>query len=429
MEREQPSSAADGSRRPLRLVYVVPAFPRLSETFVLNELRELERLGDEVTVVAQGPPERGEPLHPGAAELAAGVVLCPQGKGRALRLAGAGASELAAGGLCAWRALGLALELALASRRPAPSLRAFAEACALRRRVPAATDLVHAHFAQTAPTGAVLARLLGCPFSFTGHAADLFVLAPARLLRAEIREARLAVATSELAAARMRAVARPADRAKVVAHENGIDRTRFRPRAAEPPGVPLLVCVARLVPKKGLDTLLESLSLLAGRGVEARCELIGDGELRKPLEQHAGRLGLDGRVRFLGPLAEDGVAAALERATAFVLPCRVAPGGDRDGIPNALREAMAVGVPVVAGDAGGVAEAVAHERTGLLVPPDSPDALADAIERLLRDPELRARLVAGGRERTAGADVSSSAARLRERLAEAAALSARRPGR
>jgi glycosyltransferase involved in cell wall biosynthesis len=113
-------------------------------------------------------------------------------------------------------------------------------------------------------------------------------------------------------------------------------------------------------------------------------------------------------------------------------PCRFDDAGDRDGVPNVLLEAMAVGVPVIAGAAGGVAEAVEDGQSGLLVEPESPELLADAIERVLGDSELRARLVAGGFERTGGLDVVTSVVRLRALLAEAAAsapVSARRPGR
>lgn len=419
-------------REPLRLVYLVPSFPKLSETFVLNELRELVRAGDDVTIVARHASDPSEPRHAGVEELAAGVVRCPEGAERTRRLAVASLGALVMGGVRAWSALGLSLRFAVASRRLPASLRAFGEASAVRRQVPATTQLVHAHFADTATTGALLARMLGCPCSFTGHAADLYVAAPPALLRAEIREARLAVATSVLGAERMRGVALPGDAAKVVAIPNGIDRRRFRARAGEPSGAPLLLSIARLVPKKGIDTLLEALGVLAARGVAVDCELVGDGALRRDLEGLARRLSLDGSVRFLGSLDEHGVAAALQRATALVLPCRVDAAGDRDGVPNVILEAMAVGVPVIAGAAGGVGEAVEDGRSGLLVSPDSPGALADAIERLLGDPDLRARLVAGGFDRTADLDVASSVARLRERLAEAAPpspLSARRRGR
>ncbi len=177
--------------------------------------------------------------------------------------------------------------------------------------------------------------------------------------------------------------------------------------------MPVVLCVARFVEKKGIDTLLEALALLASRGVDFRCELIGEGPLRQTLEHLAQQLNLTQRVVFLGGATQISVAAALEGATVFALPCRQAPDGDQDGMPNVLIEAMAVGVPVVGGDAGGVAEAVDHERSGLLVPSNAPTELAEALERVLSDPALRHRLVEGGLARTARADIRVAAQELR----------------
>jgi colanic acid/amylovoran biosynthesis glycosyltransferase len=151
-----------------------------------------------------------------------------------------------------------------------------------------------------------------------------------------------------------------------------------------------VLAVARLIEKKGLPDLVSACGLLVGRGVPVRLELAGEGPLRVELEAAASRLGV--QAVFHGALPHERVLGLLRRATVYCLPCVVASTGDRDGLPTSVLEAMALGVPVVATALNGLAEAVVHERTGIVVPGRDPEALADALERLLGDPELRHRI-------------------------------------
>jgi colanic acid/amylovoran biosynthesis glycosyltransferase len=157
-----------------------------------------------------------------------------------------------------------------------------------------------------------------------------------------------------------------------------------------------VLCLARLVEDEGLEVLIEAVSLLDGPATP-RLEIIGDGPLRDELETTARRLGVAARVAFLGTRTSTEAEAAYRRAAVFALPCRVGRDGDREGLPTALIEALAHGLPVISTDVAGIPEAVQHGHTGLLVPPDDAEALATAIRKLLDDPVLAARLGDNGR--------------------------------
>ncbi len=173
---------------------------------------------------------------------------------------------------------------------------------------------------------------------------------------------------------------------------------KCRPAEADPSN-PLILSVGRLVPKKGFDVLVRSAALLRERGVPFRMEIVGPGPLHSSLVRQIESLGLGGVVVLRGMLVLEEVRSAYERAACMVLASRITPEGDRDGIPNTLAEAMACGLPVVATRLPSIQELVVHTKTGLLVPPGDPPALADALERLLRDPALRCRLGQTARRR------------------------------
>jgi glycosyltransferase involved in cell wall biosynthesis len=150
----------------------------------------------------------------------------------------------------------------------------------------------------------------------------------------------------------------------------------------------LIVSVGRLREKKGLDTLIDACALLRDRGQSFNCEIVGYGEEQPKLEAQIARLQLGAHVRLLGKLAREQVIERYARAAVYVQPARIAADGDRDGIPNVLLEAMAMGLPVVASRVSGIPELVEHEITGVLVESDDAHALADAIGRVLNQPSL-----------------------------------------
>jgi glycosyltransferase involved in cell wall biosynthesis len=155
--------------------------------------------------------------------------------------------------------------------------------------------------------------------------------------------------------------------------------------------------VAQLWERKGLEDLVRACRVLADRGIAASCRIVGEGPLRGRLEQLIAALDLSDRVVLTGALRHPEVVALLGQARAFVLPCVVAPDGDRDGIPNVILEAMASGLPVISTPVSGIPEVVRDGETGFLVPEHDPTAVADAAARLIADPELASRLGAAGR--------------------------------
>jgi colanic acid/amylovoran biosynthesis glycosyltransferase len=187
----------------------------------------------------------------------------------------------------------------------------------------------------------------------------------------------------------------------VVVHRTGIDLTRW-PWQSRPTrsGGPLrLLTIGRLVEKKGIGYVLEAMRRLGDAGVPAEYELAGEGPLRAPLEAECRRLGIGERVRFLGWQSQEQIREALERADLLVAASVTAGNADEEGIPNVLKEAMAVGVPVVSTRHGGIPELVEDGVSGMLVPERDPEALAAQLAELAAHPERRAELAAAGRVR------------------------------
>ncbi len=398
----------------MTLVYVLKRFPKISETFILQEIAELIRQGERVAVFALLRPHAGEPWHAGSAELASHTVYLPTGPPRAVALLWASLLVLLTSPARSTAALAVALRWSLQQRRM-DHLKRFGEAAYIQRRVPAQADHIHAHFAHGPATVALLlSRMAGVPFSFTGHARDIFELTPSPILADKMARARFVVTVSKFTREHLRGIAHPIDRDKVVVVRNGLNASSFSPRGGDPDGVPLLLSVGRLVEKKGQDTLLEACALLRDRGLVFRVEVVGEGPQRARLEDAIHRLGLNGHVALLGSRDRDEVRAAYDRAHVFVLPCRQTSVGDRDGLPVAIVEAMAVGVPVVTTPVAGIPELVGDGVSGILVPPDDPARLAEAVERVLTDRALRSRLVVGGRTVASRYDLRESVTRLRK---------------
>jgi len=256
---------------------------------------------------------------------------------------------------------------------------------------------LHAHFAHGPCTTALFAsELTGTPFSFTAHAKDIFVQEE-DFLRTKLARARFAVTCTAFNRERLAEVCGAA-RLHCIYH--GVDLRRFSARREAPRGAPpRILSVGRLVPKKGFPTLLRALARLAERGVAFQGTLIGSGPQRAELEALLRELGLGGRVELLGPMTQDELLGHYAVADCVALACQVQDDGDRDGIPNVLVEAAALGVPVVSTRISGIPELVLDGETGLLVPPGDVGALADALERVLRDRAFADSLARAGRAR------------------------------
>jgi glycosyltransferase involved in cell wall biosynthesis len=329
-----------------RVVYVLDAFPLLTETFVANELLELRRRGVDVAILALRRPPRplGEHLIAGS----------PLG------------------------------ELTSYERADFPRIvRAFAP------------SLLHAHFA-TAPTALArdLSQSSGIPFTFTAHGYDVW-RRPPEDWAARARAAAKVVTVSD-ANARHIAGTFGVPREKIAVIRNGVDVRTFRPApsgATRDDDPPLVVCVARHESVKNLDLLQDACALLQARGVRFRCVVVGDGRCRDALEARRRDLGLERVLEFVGAMPPAGVLGWWRRAAVAVLT------SDSEGLPVSLIEAAACGVPAVATAVGGIPELIEHGVTGLLVPPRDAGAVAAALEALLTHPARAAAMGAAARRR------------------------------
>lgn len=378
----------------MRLAYVVSRFPVASETFVVRELNALEDAhGVDVELHALFAPDHPF-VHPEAERWMPRVH-------RADRIS-------AARGLGRWMrrrpgaTLRIVAELTRAyARRPALLIRALATvplACAHALTIERhGLRHVHAHFATyPALTAWICARLTGSTYSLTAHAHDLFV--HQSHLREIVHEAAFVVTISEF---NRRFLADYGGDAVTPVHvvRCGVDPERYAyaPRAPAAEGRVRALCVASLEEYKGHRILLQALAR-GGAGVERiDLDLVGAGSRLAELEMLAAELGLDGRVAFLGTQDEAQVAALLAAADLFVLPSVVASDGQMEGIPVALMEALACGVPTVATRLSGIPELVRGDETGLLAEPGDPASLATALAHTIGDPAATRRRVAAGR--------------------------------
>lgn len=397
------------------VAYVVPRFPKVSETFILHEVLELERAGTPVVLMAI-VRERPRAMHPEAAARLEGVRFASQERGGVL------ASQLH------WLArrplayLGLWLR-ALAGNARSPKFLARAllavPAGAHFGRLAARTGVgrIHAHYAtHSALAALVAARLARLPFSFTAHAHDIYV--DTTMLRAKLRAADLVVTISDYNRRLLERLC-PSAAGRIEVVRTGADLDTFAP-VPEPDGDGAFTigCVASLEPYKGIGHLVDAVALLRDEGVDVCCEVAGEGEERARLEERIASHGLNGRFALLGAQPKPAVRALMQRSHVFALPSVVTETGKREGIPVALMEALACGRAVVASDISGIPELVQDGATGLLVPERDPASLAAAIRRLHDDPLLRGRVAAAGRERVlAEYDLRANARRLAKLLA------------
>jgi glycosyltransferase involved in cell wall biosynthesis len=416
-----------------KIAYVVKGFPRLSESFIANEVRWLSRLGMDIEVfsVKRGDgleePESGRRVEylPAVSSLTATTL------GRWLA-ANVGPFSRSQTYLLVRRPLGYLRTLAFAWRcafryrdRDRRGLKKtfvkeFLQATFIAHRVLARGEFrhVHAHFCHGATTIAwMVAMLSGLPFSFTAHAKDIYERSqnPEGLLERKIAAARFVVTCTHTNREHLSSIAASAEHIHAVYH--GLDLTMFAPaQRVEQHERPKLLSVGRFVAKKGFRYLVEACAELRDRGLEFELDIVGEpGEESATIAELVESLRLHDRVRLLPPVPQAELAALYRSAAAFVLPCVVVESGDRDGIPNVMAEAMASGLPVVVSEVSGIPELVETEVNGLLVPPRSSAGLAAALERVIGDPTLRQRLGRAARERiTAVFD----AAKTHEQLAD-----------
>lgn len=381
---------------PTVIAYLGRILPALSETFVIREVAALWQRGLQVDLLSLYPPD---PLgiHPEIRDLGLKVATIyePRQPRFWLRHLYYLVTRPQRYSACLWRYV----------LRPAGSLKDRLRCAFFFLMAPSAAwslerqgiAHVHAHFANTPASVALMAAALtGVPFSFMAHAYDVFV--DTLLLPEKLQAAKFVATCSYFNVHYLRQHFPEAHTARLEVVRYGLDPAlypfRLRRQRQEPP---VILGVGRLVVTKGFHTLVAAMAHLRDQGVAAQCRIIGDGPESAHLQQQIADLQLQDRVQLLGRRLPEETKAAYEQADILVMPSCVR-NNDRDGIPNVLLEAMALGVPVVSTYVSGIPELVRPEETGLLVEPEDPPALAAALIRLLQDPALGPQLASRARE-------------------------------
>ena len=390
------TSQSASPRRPRTVAYTMSRFPKITETFILIEMLELERQGVRVEIFPL-IREREPVQHADAQRMVERAHFC--------RLFSRSVLDA---------------QIYWLLRRPRAYLRAWWHAVrgnlespkflsralvvvpkaayAARRMVDLDVDHLHAHYATHPALLAYVVHLLtGIPYSFTVHAHDLYVERP--MLREKVAAASFVVAISEFNRRMLIDLYGATAEERVIVVHCGIDPALFRPRERREPGELFTIsCVASLAGYKGQRYLIDACDVLHQRGVPFQCLLVGEGEDRPHLEAQIRRLGLTDHVRLLGAQPRHNVSELLQQVDALALPSVVMPNGKMEGIPVALMEALAAEIPVVATAISGIPELVRDGETGLLVPERDAAALAEALLRLYTDRDLGRRLASAGRQ-------------------------------
>ena len=378
----------------MRVVYIVSLFPCWSETFIVREIGELMRLGVDVRIISlKHPIERI--VQSDAAALLDRVTYPASSLRNTIRVL----AEVVARPVDSLRVLAqITRDLIRHPMSLAKSLLVWWRAVGL---VPVlqdmAPDRLHAHWATYPSTAAlVLAKRLGIPFSFTAHAHDIFL--EHHLLKDKLREANFSATISQYNKRYLDENVGGVghDRVRVVHCGVSLNDYVFEPHGRD---ATRILAVGRLDEIKGFRYLIDACSVLAQRGHDFVCDVIGDGPMRRVLSERISELGLDRSLRLCGAMKQEDVRRYLYSAVAFVLPSVRTARGDMDGIPVVLMEAMAAGTPVISTTVSGIPELVENGVTGLLAPPGDSTALADCMERLLVNPSYALTLAAKARAR------------------------------
>jgi colanic acid/amylovoran biosynthesis glycosyltransferase len=371
----------------MKIGYVLRRYPRYSETFIVREILAHEAAGAWIQIFSLRPPNDTH-FQDLISRVRGCVTYLPS--------AGLRDEDL-------WRALqeasvtmpGIWSDVEAARGDEARTVYQALVLARLAREQQ--LDHLHAPFAND---GAAVARLASrfarIPYSVTARAKEIFHnTARQEELRQKFADAAAIITISDYHLAYLRATFGPAA-SRVHRVYNGLDLERFvylspsnRPRR--------IVAIGRLVEKKGFEDLIDACAILAARQVEFSCQVVGGGPLEAELRGRVERHGLPDRVQLIGPRPEREVVDIVQAAAVLAAPCVVGADGDRDGLPNVLFEAMALGTPCVSTDVTAIPEILRDGQTGLLVPQHEPHSLAAALERLLDDPPLRIRLAESAR--------------------------------
>ena len=369
---------------------ILKGYPRLSETFIAQEILALERRGMDLRLISLRHPT-DKAVHPVHREIAAPVAYLPEYlHDEPLRVLRGFKAARRLPGYAGARAVWLR-DLGRDTTRN--RLRRFGQACVLAAELPRDVGHIHAHFLHTPASVARYAAIMrGLPWSCSAHAKDIWT-SPDWEIAEKLEDAAWAVTCTGAGYERLAGLASDPEKVGLVYH--GLDLARFPPPAGQrpardgsAPGDPVIVLsVGRAVEKKGYDDLLAALSLLPP-DLCWRFRHVGGGD-SGGLRAAGDRLGLSDRIDWLGAQPQERVLEELKAADLFVLPSKIGKDGDRDGLPNVLMEAASQTLPLLATRVSGIPEFIDDGHTGLLVEPGDRKALAAAIAGLAGNPGLR----------------------------------------
>ncbi|MCP3887397.1 MAG: glycosyltransferase family 4 protein [Desulfobulbaceae bacterium] len=383
------------------LGYILKGYPRISETFISNEILLLEKLGFSMHLFPMRQP-RENFCHPSVKQIKAQVSYLP--------------TEL----LPEFYRL-LTPNIFLALKKPAnykktlvyakQGLSRGKELSTLKHLLQAGFLVnnhllnnsnighLHGHFAHSPTSVTLFASLYSdIPFSFTAHAKDIYTSKKEKLRR-KINQAKFVTTCTRHNKEYLENIAGTST-TPIHCIYHGIDLSLFsnEPSSREPSAPFKILTIARMTEKKGLPTIYKALAKAKATGLEFQHTLIGDGDDRDQILQLIKELGLEENCTWLGTQTHDEVLKHFKQSDLFVLGCKVAENGDRDGIPNVLVESLAMGVPAISTNVSAIPEILINEKTGITVGPEQPEQLSQSIQRVLSDRDLRGQIIAGGQD-------------------------------
>jgi len=385
------------------LAIIVRGYPRLSETFISQEILALENLGLTIEIFSLQPAGH-QLVHSVHEEIKANVTYLPEfpasHPGRMWRC------FKSVGKLAGFKRAFWVFLKDLRRDFTITRCRRFAQAIALGAELPETTGHIYSHYLNRPTSVARYAAIMRqLPWSFSAHAKDIWTT-PEWEKREKIADAQWGTTCTRFGRNHLAGLASPEEQSKVMLTYHGLDVPRFpKPpqrremRDGSDPKKPVrIVSVGRGVAKKGFDDLFNALGLLDPE-LHWSFVHIGDGALLDQMKQQVKDLGLNDRVEWLGAKTRDVVIETLRAGDMFVLASKIDAAGDRDGLPNVLMEALSQKLTCLATDVSGIPELINHGDSGWLVSPANPEMMAEAMEKLIKDPALRKKLGEAGYKR------------------------------
>jgi len=380
------------------LGFLVKTYPKVSETFILQEILALQKEPFGLNIFSMQRPT-DDSFHKAFESVTSTVAYLTPGDWKRPATIMAHLRFLTLRPWAYWTTLVFTL-----NRCEGGTFGDFCQAVYLARLAQArGIRHIHAHFAsEPAGLAELVQRLCGIGYSISAHAKDIY-LNDSATLRRKIDNARFVVTCTDYNRRYLQSIA--ASDTPIVRVYHGIDQARVaaeNDRQLADTGTPCILSVGRLRQKKGFPCLIEACRRLVEAGYRFRCDIVGYGPDWAQLAVLIDQSRLTGIVRLVGKMTHGDLVDLYRRATIFALPCRIADDGDRDGIPNVLMEAMTFSIPVVSTRVSGIPELIDDGRSGLLIEPDDPAALFEVLKRLLDRPALRRRLGEAGKKRVVG---------------------------